>query len=288
MSAEVVDLDWVCSGAANRFQLWARFLEHAQVRSAAELGVWRGEFAEAMLKGCPSLGRYYMVDPWRHLQDWNKPANTSNIEFEAVFGEAMRRTAFATGRRQVLRGKTAEVVDVIPDGSLDFAYIDSDHTLRGITLDLFKILPKVRPGGWIGGDDFVPHVWQHSRRYEPTFVFPYAVYFAEAMGATISALGFGQFLISLPSARSENHSRAVFVDRTGHYPTVAVAPALHRRPVWRRALRWGLRQCAPSIARALARTHRANEANGWKPEGRQRPCEGTLPAQHRAGGSAGC
>lgn len=238
MLSEMVDLDQVCSGAADRFQLWARFLAQSRARSVAEIGVWRGEFAEAILRSCPRLESYYMVDPWRHLEDWNKPANASDIEFEGIFAEAMQRTEFASGCRRVLRGKTAEVVDRIPDGSLDFAYIDSDHTLRGITLDLFKVLPKVRPGGWIGGDDFVPVVWQHSRRYEPTFVFPYAVYFAEAIGATISALGFGQFLISLPEPHSESHSAATFADRTGQYGTAAVAPALRRRPPWRRALRW--------------------------------------------------
>ena len=33
----------------------------------------------------------------------------------------------------MLRGTTTEVIDRVPDRSVDFAYIDGDHTLRGIT-----------------------------------------------------------------------------------------------------------------------------------------------------------
>lgn len=86
-------------------------------------------------------------------------------------------------------------MESIPDGSLDFAYIDGDHTLRGITLDLSLILPKIKEGGFIGGDDFTCTPWQHSTDYEPTLVFPFAVFFAEANKYPIAALGRNQYLI---------------------------------------------------------------------------------------------
>ena len=54
---------------------------------------------------------------------------------------------------------------------------------------------KVRPQGWIGGDDFARWIWQHGQSFEPTMVFPFAVYFAEAVGCPVYALPFGQFLI---------------------------------------------------------------------------------------------
>jgi hypothetical protein len=230
MSSGGLDLDQVRLSAKNRFELWTNFLRHADARSVAEIGVWRGEFAETMLRSCPLVDRYYMIDAWRHLENWNKPANKSDKEFEEIMAEALRRTEFATKRRCILRGRTTEVLDRIPDQSLDFAYIDSDHTLRGITLDLNKILPKMRPNGWIGGDDFVPNIWQHAFRYEPTFVFPYAVYFAEAIEAIIYAPGFNQFLISLPGPGRKHPQGPIFEDRTGLYGAVTVTEAL-RRPI---------------------------------------------------------
>ena len=95
----------------------------------------------------------------------------------------------------MLRGTTAEVASQIPDGSLDLVYVDGDHTLRGITIDLLTMLPKVRPGGMIGGDDYFADPWHHGAKYEPTLVCPFALYFAEAMHLPFVALPFRQFLI---------------------------------------------------------------------------------------------
>ena len=47
-----------------------------------------------------------MLDPWRHLDDWNKPANQGDAVFERFFQEAKEKTDFAETRRVVLRGKT--------------------------------------------------------------------------------------------------------------------------------------------------------------------------------------
>jgi len=117
------------------------------------------------------------------------------VLFKDVYAEALLKTDFAASRRIVLRGRTSAVIDQIPDQSLDFAYIDGDHTLRGITVDLIQVLPKIKDGGLIGGDDFVNKPWQDDAAYEPTLVCPFAVYFAEAMGFPFVALPHKQFLI---------------------------------------------------------------------------------------------
>jgi len=43
-----------------------------------EIGVYQGEFGRTVLATCENIRRYYMLDPWRHLEDWNKPANVDN------------------------------------------------------------------------------------------------------------------------------------------------------------------------------------------------------------------
>lgn len=95
---------------------------------------------------------------------------------------------------------------------MDFAYIDGDHTLRGIAIDLIRVYPKVRVGGFIGGDDLSPTIWAHKTRFEPTLVFPFAIYFAEAVGATIYALPHIQFCLQKTETREFR-----FVDLTGQY-----------------------------------------------------------------------
>src|SRR5690606_10200095 len=66
---------------------------------------------------------------------------------------------------------------------------------KGFTIDLLNTWNKVKSNGFIAGDDFCPSIWQHSSTYEPTLVFPFALYFAEAMNTKIFALPYNQFLI---------------------------------------------------------------------------------------------
>jgi hypothetical protein len=225
VSADAPTLRAWAGEAANRLDLWTRFADETEARRVAEVGVYRGQFAARMLDDCPGIETYYMVDPWRNLDDWNKPANKSDTVFEGFFRESMERTSAHEGKRVVLRGTTTEVVDQVPDGSLDFAYIDGDHTLRGITVDLVAWWPKIREGGSLGGDDFSPTIWQHDPAYEPTLVFPLAVHFAEAVGARIYGLPHKQFLIE--KTADSGHA---FVDLTGRYGDLELKRQLDLRP----------------------------------------------------------
>jgi hypothetical protein len=203
--------------AKSRYELWIEFIRSAGIERMAEVGVYRGNFAAMILENCSSLKQYYMIDPWRHLDDWNKPANENDDSFERFLAETKARTDFAGEKRVILRGKTVEVIDEIADGALDFVYIDGDHTLRGIAIDLICSYPKVRVGGFIGGDDFVNTIWQHHSKYEPTLVYPFAVYFAEAVGAPIYGLPNNQFLIEKKAKRS-----FAFNDLAGIYNDISL------------------------------------------------------------------
>jgi Methyltransferase domain len=208
------------AASESRFDLWKRFVRDQGVRELVEVGVYRGAFAQQILDACPDITRYYLVDPWRHLEDWNKPANKDDNTFEQFFNETMARTERHADKRVVLRGRTTEVVDEIPDSSLDFAYVDGDHTLRGITIDLIRVWPKIRDGGFLAGDDFSPTIWQHKAEFEPTLVFPWAVYFAEAVGAVAYGLPHKQFLIHKVA---REHT---FEDLAGTYSDTTLRAAL--------------------------------------------------------------
>jgi hypothetical protein len=202
----------IASRSESRESFWVEFVNSFGLQEVAEIGVYRGDFAQALLQRCEGLTRYYMIDPWKHLSDWNKPANHPDAQLETYYQETKAKTEFAAGKRCILRGKTTDVIDQILDHTLDFAYIDGDHTLKGITVDLVCVYPKVRVGGFLTGDDFTPSIWEHKTTFEPTLVFPLAVYFAEAVGATIFALPNSQFCIQKTAERHFS-----FVDLTGKY-----------------------------------------------------------------------
>ncbi len=197
----------------DRFDFWADFIERNDIRTMAEIGVWRGEFAAGILERCPGIERYYLIDPWRQLKDWNKPF--ARQDAEEAYRDARKRLEPFEIKCVYLRGKTTEVD--IPE--VDFAYIDGDHTLRGIAIDLIRIWPKAH---WVGGDDFTLTIWQHSDEFEPTMVFPFAVYFAEAVDAPITAYRRRQFLIGGEGGFS-------FSDQTGRYGDLSILGQVRSR-----------------------------------------------------------
>lgn len=207
----------LASGSASRFQLWKQILRATNAKTMVEVGVWKGDFAKYVLEQCEFIEQYYMIDPWAKLPDWNKPYNIDTEVFNDVYAEAMSKTAFASEKVVVLRGRTKEVIEEIPDESLDFAYIDGDHTLRGITIDLIKLLPKMKENGLIGGDDFTLNPWHHDIHFEPTLVCPFSIYFAEAMDLPIIALAYNQFLIQKRADASFS-----FIDNTGNYNDISL------------------------------------------------------------------
>ncbi len=198
------------------------------IESIAEIGVFTGNFAAKILRSSASIKKYYMIDPWRNLEDWNKPINnrSNNETFNKFYEEAIKNTEFASNKRIILRGKTTEVIARIPDNSLDFIYIDGDHTLKGIAIDLIRSYPKLKKGGFIGGDDFSASIWQHSQEFEPTLVCPFAIYFAEAISAKIYALPYNQFLIE----KQENDTFNC-VDFTEKYSDISLRKQLINKTV---------------------------------------------------------
>lgn len=234
------------SEASDRFDLWAKIVTDGSCRDCAEIGVYEGLFSEQLLRAAGDIKSYYMLDPWRHLDDWNKPLNQSDNRFEAVKQKALSRTEFASNRRVVLQGLTTEVDHQLPEGGLDYCYIDGDHTLRGITIDLNRAWSKMRKGGILAGDDFCRSIWQHGSRFEPTVIFPYAIYFAEAMEVPIYALPFNQFaIVADPSLGFAFH------DLAGSYANTTLRSAMSRTQWINQRL---LDNRAGRVARMVARS----------------------------------
>lgn len=200
-----MNIEAIIKESDSRISLVKGVLQSISCEKIAEVGVYKGDFAKSILTDISGLEHYYMIDPWRNLEDWNKPANKTDKLFQGIYEEAMEKTNFAASKRIVLRGKTTEVVGEIPDNSLDCVYIDGDHTLKGITIDLIRLFPKVKDGGVILGDDYRASIWQHGFRYEPTMVFPFANYFAESLNLPTYALPFGQFMIEKQSTGYNFH-----------------------------------------------------------------------------------
>lgn len=114
------------------------------LRNGAEIGVKRGVFTQHILKHVPG-STMIAVDPWApcdYYPDW---------PHEAHFAEFQFRTA---GKAVTVHRMTGhEAAPLVPDGSLDFVFIDADHSLPAVKQDIADWLPKVRGGGLVSGHD---------------------------------------------------------------------------------------------------------------------------------------
>jgi len=191
----LLKLNSIVKKAKNREQMWLNILNNINHKNICEVGVWKGDFANTLLENLPKIKKYRFIDPYRVLPDWNKPLNKSNKVFSEARREALKKNKKFIKKIVEHRLTTKKASKHILDNSQCFIYIDGDHTLKGITIDLNNMLRKLNKNGVIGGDDFTKNIWQHGMDYDPTFVFPYAVYFAEANDLVIVSLPFKQFLM---------------------------------------------------------------------------------------------
>ena len=79
----------------DRYDLWCNFIIKHELKNISEIGVYKGDFASKLLTKCRSIENYYMIDPWKNLSDWNKPANHENKIFESFYEETLNKTEFA-------------------------------------------------------------------------------------------------------------------------------------------------------------------------------------------------
>jgi hypothetical protein len=130
----------------------------------AEVGVFRGHFARRILD-VARPARLYLIDPWENLSDPGlagaRYAEGAGTDMPALHEEVLARFApeVALGRVAVLRQRSAEALAGLPDGHLDFVYLDGDHRFEAVSQDLALAFAKLKPSGLLALDDHAPGGW---------------------------------------------------------------------------------------------------------------------------------
>ena len=132
---------------------------HRELRGA-EIGVYRGETSALLLRRIPLL-QLLMVDWWKPPRPNSEYAATgdnfatkSNEEYEQAMNEAIRATAFAEDRRLIVRAEQQLAASTIIPESLDFVFLDGDHSYSGTRAAIEVWWPKLKAGGLLCGHDF--------------------------------------------------------------------------------------------------------------------------------------
>lgn len=138
-------------------------LNGAPALKGAEIGVFAGDMSKRLL--LDERVELTMVDSWEgdgqaysgSGEDWHRTLSQATQNAYAV--KAARAVEFAGARAEIVRARSDEAAQFISDGSLDFVFIDADHSYEGCKRDIELWWPKVRAGGVVSGHDYENTEW---------------------------------------------------------------------------------------------------------------------------------
>lgn len=114
----------------------------------AEIGCLVGWTHFYLLDNVAGLSMY-AVDSWKDHSGSCQYAK--QIENRAEF---YQKAGKYNDRCTILEMDSLEAAARVQDESLDFVFIDGDHTYEGCKRDILAWMPKIKRGGWITGHDY--------------------------------------------------------------------------------------------------------------------------------------
>lgn len=118
-----------------------------------EVGVQEGVFSKKILSNWP--GKLYMVDAWRHFDNYIDTANVSDEVHTMRLLTALENTQSFKNRRCVICELSLDAAKMFPDNYFDWIYLDAAHDKESVLKDLEAWFPKLKSGGIMCGDDYL-------------------------------------------------------------------------------------------------------------------------------------
>lgn len=135
-----------------RRQLTGLFTELG-FKKGVEVGVASGWYSSLLMEANPDL-ELYGVDPYiphRGYIDYTRPETFTKLEAEAH----ARLDQYPN--YHFVRKLSMDALADFKDKSLDFVYLDGDHSYESVVADIAGWSKKIRPGGILAGHDFAHH-----------------------------------------------------------------------------------------------------------------------------------
>ena len=138
-----------------------RFIKDNDVKSYAEIGVFKGKLFHHVLKHT-DVKIAYAIDSWGENDYKDNFADglsevTTLLDAYETFCAGIRYKDW--NRVKILKKNSIKASKEIENNSLDMIFIDADHRYKAVLDDLKHWYPKVRKGGIIAGHDYSINVF---------------------------------------------------------------------------------------------------------------------------------
>lgn len=118
-----------------------------------EIGAWKGASTAYMAVTIANSGKnikFDCIDIWEY--DPTSPEYFHNTaDLYEIF---LKNIEPVKEYVNPIRAKSEDCASLYENESLDFVFIDGNHEYEYVYKDIAMYLPKIKPGGFIGGDDW--------------------------------------------------------------------------------------------------------------------------------------
>ena len=120
-----------------------------------EIGVASGCFTKQILASYPLLSKLYMIDSWQYQKEGyedscNLPQETQDERYNQILKD------FTYEPRAIpVRAWSLDAVNNFENQTIDFLYLDANHSYEACIQDLTAWYPKVKKGGIFAGHDYM-------------------------------------------------------------------------------------------------------------------------------------
>lgn len=128
----------------------ARFLTVIDAKKAVEIGVASGDYSEIIMVQNPQL-EMWGVDPYTKYEGYHDYKLRST--FERMESKAHQKLK-EYDTYHFVRKFSVDAAKDFKDESLDFVYIDGNHSGQGVKEDMEAWFPKIKKDGLMAGHDF--------------------------------------------------------------------------------------------------------------------------------------
>lgn len=144
-------------GTKYRWETISEWVSQKGWKTGVEIGVWKGETFKYLLNNNADLNLIgvdlYEPQPAnKGPEKWIKGENGHAWDHKKYYTDLLEFCK-VNGKGTIIKDYSVNAAKTITNESLDFIFIDGDHSYEGVISDIEAWYPKIKFGGWIIGHD---------------------------------------------------------------------------------------------------------------------------------------